>query len=96
MVVVYSLVIALICGTVAGFLSAMVFQSKASYLAVVVIAAALAVIVNVGVLFTTASFFPDASIDGAAARAAGHSFWQSLAFAVAVLYWRRRRPFTAT
>ena len=54
----YSFVVALLSGLIAGTAATKLFGSKWSYAIAIVVAAIVAVVLNVGVLQTMASFFP--------------------------------------
>ena len=88
----YSFVVALLSGLIAGTAATKLFGSKWSYAIAIVVAAIVAVVLNVGVLQTMASFFPDAPFDAAAGTAAaGRSFWLSLIMSWIVTWAIRRR-----
>ena len=88
----YSFVVALLSGLVAGVAATKLINSKWSYFVAVLGAAVVAVLINVGVLQTMASFFPNAQFDASAgATAAGRSFWLSLIMSCIVTWAIRRR-----
>ena len=90
---IYSILLALVCGVFAGTASALAFRSKfASYFLAALGAAILAILANIGMLYAMATFYPDASVDGSAiARAAGRSFWVAILISVVAVASMRRR-----
>ena len=88
----YSFVVALLSGLVAGVAATKLMSSKWCYVVAILVAAVVAVLINVGVLQTMASFFPNAPFDASAgATAAGRSFWLSLIMSCFVTWAIKRR-----
>lgn len=88
----YSFVVALLSGLVAGFAATKLIHSKWCYVVAILGAAILAILTNVGVLQTMASFFPNAPFDASAGiAAAGRSFWLSIIVSYIVTWAIRRR-----
>jgi hypothetical protein len=71
----YSFVVAILSGLVAGVVATKLISSKWCYVVAIIGAAVVAALINVGVLQTMASFFPNAPFDASAGfAAAGRSF----------------------
>jgi hypothetical protein len=88
----YSFVVALLSGLVAGVAATKLISSKWSYVVALLGAAVVAVLINVGILQAMASFFLNAPFDASAGLvAAGHSFWLSLIMSCIVTWAIKRR-----
>lgn len=88
----YSFVVALLSGLVAGVVATKLISSKLCYVVAIIGAAVIAALINVGVLQTMASFFPNAPFDASVGFAtAGRSFWLSLIMSCIVTWAVRRR-----
>ena len=95
MAIFYALTVGILCGGMAGIISAQNLRSiRTAHLVGILGACVLAVVVNIGVLFGMAKLFQNAPFDARTAmQAAGNSFWLAPVFSFAfVAYTRRSSP----
>jgi hypothetical protein len=91
--IIYSGLLAFICGAIAGIVAAALFRSSiASYLFAALGAALLAVLTNVLLLYIMATFNPDAPVNmRAIVKAAGLSFWLAILISLLMVGTAKRR-----
>lgn len=88
----YSFVVALLSGYIAGVAATKLMSSKWCYVGAIFGYAVVAVLINVGVLYAMASYSPIAPFDASAgSAAAGRSFWLSIIMSCVVTWTIRRR-----